>query len=356
MKYSPSALSFQEYLAQKEAARLSSSKAARKRKCCTSGQYSKPVYHIPPDGVLDLTEQELVYMRSPDIEIPNIGCYAETVGGRCTNPHCLRHGHRVRERQALKHVRYRYWDYDTFSLTLQFGCRLYGGQQLRIAVETFTRLLKQKKYGIGVKFEYVRGTEFSALVPHVHFVLRLPVGFITLEDIAVRVKDCWRMALSAAQVPWLSQRVGCQLVGKTWDDVRTLFRYNRKTNAGSVAYNDAAPVGWGLLSYTHNKWQQETGMTAEEAERSVIAMLGLNEGCTTPQAGHGMPCRRVESWLPQRLSVLCGLNILTAAPKLIGPRAMKKCSPHNTLNGRSQATVRPHCPHPVSGSAIHDTS
>lgn len=226
--------------------------------------------------------------------VPNTSCYHATCGGYCNNKHCLKHGHLVRRRAAGRRSRYDYLSCDTYSCTLSFSCWL-GYYQFRNVVERFLHRIQLKRTGLG-KFHYWYETEFVDVRPHIHFVFRLPLGSRGFQEVEGRIKESWKLALADAGVPWMSQRVGVQLVGKTRGDVRHLTGYNLKTNRGSIPINNCRPKGWRAISYTHPKWRQDIdcvepidALSVDQHIADIVAALGLDKvsGCTPDEKDTG---------------------------------------------------------------------
>ena len=235
---------FDEYMAARAAARKAARGECGRRKATPSQPY-KPVQYQVPEKKLseypDLWASQSGVDHTTTALRPNISCYQATQGGYCQNKHCLTHGHYIRERQAIRRQRYNFENYDTFVCTLPFACWL-GYYQFRQVVKRFLHAVRLKRKGLGT-FHYWYETEFVDVIPHLHFVFRLPVGGRKFQDVEDRVKACWKAALVGSGVPWLSQRVSVQAEGKTWADVRQLTRYNHKTNPGSIPINNCRPVG-----------------------------------------------------------------------------------------------------------------
>ncbi len=197
---------------------------------------------------------------------PNVSCWRQSGRkGGCNNKHCLIHGHRIRGAAASRRCRYDYQNCDTYSLTLPFAAWV-GYPQFRIVLSAFLKQLQYKR-NVG-RVPYWFETEFVNVLPHLHLVFRLPLGS-DFQAVSDKVRACWKAALAAGNVPWTSQRVGVQLVGKTRKDVYHLFRYNLKTNKGGVPVNNCRPKGWAFISYTHPGWRQDVDCVEPEDALSL---------------------------------------------------------------------------------------
>lgn len=149
-------------------------------------------------------------------------------------------------------MKFRWWAYDVYHVTLPFNAWVGDFQYLAVK-RAFVDALNAKwdpAYTLVTEYEWAR--------PHIHFVFRLPRGS-NQEDVAKFVREAWKQALTKNGIPWASHRVGVQLVGKTARDIHKLMTYILKTNKSGMPICHCRPTGrWGRCdSYTSKDWCED---------------------------------------------------------------------------------------------------
>jgi hypothetical protein len=210
---------------------------------------TEPCYRIPaaslakyPDLGIDrlrsLLSSRSQVSHTTELFHPNISCYHDITGGYCRNPDCKKHGYHERNRRAALWAQFDPSQYDVYSLTLPFACYVIESQYLSVR-EAFRASIRNALKDIGYK-DFCFRTEFVDMVPHIHWLFRLPVGsdFVKVSGI---VRQCWKDALCLIGA-WNSQRVGIDSkLSKTRYDLFKLSDYCYSTNYSSWRLNNCRP-------------------------------------------------------------------------------------------------------------------
>lgn len=284
--------------------------------------------------------------HSTDLLHPNVSCYNATKGGYCRNPDCKRHGNWERHRRATEWARYDPTTCDTYSVTLAFAGYVTESQYL--AVRDHYRASVRKQLSGGGYKEYCFRTEFVSVVPHLHWLFRLPLGS-DFGKVSAIVRACWKAALESVGI-WNSQRVGIDLTGKTRYDLFKLSDYCYSTNYGSWRLSNCRPREWrSRMTYRSRGWADKSyTQTAAEAVAEIVAGLGLaeiEEGVAAP-----LPCAAsADSFRSPAVDTLVAPHRKRTPQKQRRPKTRKLPTPKPLLSFTG-CTVPDYC-HPT-GCAV----